>query len=107
MEISGVFYLRVDLGQPCSGPRYTGFVWINIAMIAITQMIPLFYLWRCYRLRDELNPKIAGSLQARLKHRRKHEHLPALQATNFLWRHYSCDWWMFEVIEAYRRCVYV
>ena len=58
MEVSGVSYLRVDLGQPCNSPRYASFVWINVGMIALTQTIPLFYLWRCYRVRDELNPKV-------------------------------------------------
>ena len=66
-------------------------------MVAITQLVPLFYLASLYGVRSKLNPKIAGSEQARLKHRQRLESEKELKPVKFLFTHYSPSWWFFEV----------
>ena len=73
----------------------------------MTQLIPLMYLGFLYRARHLLHPPSERSPQAQLRDRQRLEQGQALKPITFLFTHYNLGWWYFEVIESYRRVVFV
>ena len=50
---------------------------------------------------------IAGSAPARLRYRRRLENTPELSPLKFLFLHYKCEYWSYEVYDAYRRVFFI
>ena len=99
--------LEADLAIDCDSDRYQGFRIVNLALILITQAIPIMYLGLLYRVRRLLHPPSERSIQAQLRDRQRREQGDDLKPLQFLFTHYDLGWWYFEVIESYRRVTFI
>ena len=50
---------------------------------------------------------VAGSAPARLRYRRRLENTPEISPLKFLFLHYKCEYWSYEVYDAYRRVFFI
>ena len=81
---------------------------MNVIFTSITQLIPALYLGLLWRERHLLHPRSERSPQAQLRDRQKREQSdPRLKPIKMLFTHNDLGWWFFEVIESYRRVIFI
>jgi hypothetical protein len=99
----GESYLRIDTSIDCKSPSYLQFRSIIICFILIYQLIPIIWMTLLFRRRKELNPPTSDeSLVLYIR-----ENNPKVSSLKFLFRDYKAKKWWFEVVEMYRRIVFV
>lgn len=100
---SGERYLRADTYINCDDNDYIHFRNVNSIFIAVYQSIPIIWIVLLYRIKDALNPPNSSDDQG-LANRDKNPNLASLQ---FLFRDYRCSKWWFEVVDMYRRIIFI
>ena len=91
-----------------SSDRYRRFFAVNVIFTVITQLIPVLYMGILFRVRHLLHPSSERSPQAQLRDRQKRERSdPRLKPIKMLFTHYDLGWWFFEIIELYRRILFI
>ena len=66
------------------------------------------YFFILFRVRHLLHPPSERSAPAQLRDRQKREQSdPRLQPIKMLFTHYNLGWWYHEIIESYRRVVFI
>ena len=100
---NGDSYLRADTSVDCNSPGYAFFRKWVVFFIVCYQALPLLYIVLLYRVRDKLEPK-ANNAELAMQIRDSDE---ALASVKFLFQDYKCERWYFEVLDMYRRIVFL
>jgi hypothetical protein len=100
---NGDSYLRADTSIDCNSDGYAFFRNVDIILVLIYQSMPLLYIVLLLRVRDRLQPA-ASSSELALQLRDNDEQLASVR---FLFQDYQCAWWFFEVLDMYRRIIFI
>ena len=97
--------LRADTSVDCDSDSYQSFKQTTLIFVAIYQLIPMIWLYLLWLRRDQLNPKVSKMDPSLGLYIREKD--VSLRSLEFLFDSYRCDNWWFEVVEMYRRMVFV
>jgi len=97
--------LRADTSVDCNSEAYQSFKQTTLMFVAIYQMIPMIWLYLLWSRREQLNPKVSKMDPSLGLYIREKD--VSLHSLEFLFDSYRCNNWWFEVVEMYRRMVFV
>jgi hypothetical protein len=97
--------LRVDTSVDCNSAAYQSFKQTTLVFVAIYQLIPMVWLRLLWARKEQLNPKVSQMDPGLGLYIREKD--VSLRSLRFLFDSYRCSNWWFEVVEMYRRMVFV
>lgn len=104
-------FLREDTVVSCDTHEYAIFLILNGLLIVVYQSVPIVWLVALYRVSADLCPPTVRSgsfdperMKAFLDARQEN---PGLQHINFLWSDYTPRLYYFEVVDMYRRIIFI
>jgi hypothetical protein len=103
---NGASYLRQDTAIDCNADDYKSFAIVVGFFIALYQLIPVIWITVLYRVRHDLNPQTLTSHDKKLALFVRDKN-PSLAPLRFLFIDYKCDKWWFEVVDMYRRIIFI
>jgi hypothetical protein len=101
----GSKYLRVDTSVDCESEQYGTFVSIVYLFIIVYQSIPIMWMIMLYRKRKALNPPVSRNDETLAEFIRSSN--TELTSIQFLFAEYKCPMWWFEILDMYRRIVFI
>jgi hypothetical protein len=101
----GSILLRADTSVDCKSESYQSFKQTVLMFVAIYQLIPMIWYGLLWSRREQLNPKVSKMDPSLGLYIREKD--VSLRSLKFLFDSYRCDNWWFEVMEMYRRMVFV
>jgi hypothetical protein len=102
---SGERYLRIDTSIDCRDNHYSSFRSVVIFFIIVYQLIPITWWIILYRNRKALLPSSLKYDERLALYTRDNNR--DLAAFRFLFVDYKCTKWWFEIVDMYRRIVFI
>lgn len=98
-------YLRVDTSIDCRSEEYYSFRTAVSAFIVVYQLIPIIWMVLLYQNIEALTPQSMKFDETLALFTRDNN--PDLDYIRFLFIDYKCSKWWFEVVDLYRRIVFI
>jgi len=102
-SLAGGSYLRTDTSVNCDSNEFEAFRAIDILLIMVYMSTPLIWFGILYSVRHRLNPKTKDRRLARFLRSED----SGLVSIKFLFEPYRPQYYFFEVVEIYRRVVFI